>query len=121
MSFFEPGQFGGQLTTAEITWVEKAALSGLPGPSNVLEVFRVNAAGTGFELAANGSALTPLRSTETPDGVNQIFTFPSKPTYIINGGAWYLENDGWTWDSVHLKATLAFPPPVSTLKLLAFQ
>jgi hypothetical protein len=85
------------------------------------KVYTLDSAGTETELGAGGSGgFTELRSTETPDGTNTIFTFTSKPTYIISGGAWYEETEGWIWDIGLSQATLSIPPPTSTLKLLGF-
>jgi len=85
------------------------------------KVYTLDSAGTETELGAGGSGgFTELRSTETPDGTNTIFTFTSKPAYIISGGAWYEETEGWIWDIGLSQATLSVPPPTSTLKLLGF-
>lgn len=70
--------------------------------------------------SSSGGALTPIRSTETPDGIISVFTFPSKPTYIVSGGAWYEETDGWSWNAGTSQATMISTPPSSPLKLLAF-
>lgn len=65
-----------------------------------------------------GGGFTKLLSTEVPDGTNTIFTYSQKPLYIVSGGAWYEENNGWTWAAG--QATLSTPPPAQALQLLAF-
>lgn len=111
MSFFEPNQFA-QLTTAEVAWVEKAAIVGLPSVSNELKVFRVNSAGTNFELAtpSGGSGFTLLATASPVNGTNQSFVFSQKPTYVIADGVWYTENNGWSWNSGTLTVVMGITP-----------
>lgn len=45
----------------------------------------------------SNAGLTLLTATGTVNGTNTDFTFTSKPTYIVSDGAWYTENNGWTW------------------------
>ena len=126
MSFFEPGQ-GSQLTTAEVAWIAAAVQAGLPSAGNALEVFRVNSAGTNFELAASsgGSGFTLLTSTTQANGSTKSFVFPlatKQPTLI------YVDNEGltatdqtvatnvqWTWNQSTLTATLVGAPPINSI------
>jgi len=62
----------------------------------------INNTGTG------GTGFTKLDATGTVDGSNASFTFTQKPTYIISDGAWYVENNGWTWSGS--TATMSVPP-----------
>lgn len=57
---------------------------------------------------SGGSGFTELPATGTINGVNTLFTFTQKPTYIVSDGAWYKENVGWTWSG--LTATMTIPP-----------
>ena len=123
MSFFEPGQ-GSQLTTAEVAWIAAAVQAGLPSAGNALEVFRVNSAGTNFELATS-SGFTLLTSTTPANGSTKSFVFPlatKQPTLI------YVDNEGltatdqtvaanvqWTWNQSTLTATLVGAPPINSI------
>ena len=72
----------------------------------------------GAATTTGGGGFTKLLSTEVPDGTNTIFTYSQKPLYIVSGGAWYEENNGWTWAAG--QATLSVSPPAQALQLLAF-
>lgn len=61
----------------------------------------------GTAVGGNAS-LTLLAATGTVDGINTAFTFTTKPTYIVSDGAWYTENNGWTWSGS--TATMSVPP-----------
>ncbi len=60
--------------------------------------------------SSGAAGFTRLTATGTVDGNNTSFTFTQKPVYIINDGAWYVENVGWTWNSGTLIATMSVPP-----------
>ena len=55
-----------------------------------------------------GTGFTFLTATGTVDGNNSDFTFTSKPEYIVKDGAWYRENNGWTWSGS--TATMSVSP-----------
>ncbi len=56
----------------------------------------------------SGGGFTLLPATGTIDGVNADFTFTEQPTYIVQDGAWYTVNKGWTWSG--FTATMTIPP-----------
>lgn len=56
----------------------------------------------------SNAGLTLLTATGTVNGSNTAFTFTTKPTYIVSDGAWYTENNGWTWSGS--TATMSVPP-----------
>lgn len=62
-----------------------------------------NGLGKLIQLAANGSV----------NGVNKAFVFTQEPSYIVSDGAWYIVNNGWTWDAGTLTATMTIPPSSS--------
>ena len=59
-------------------------------------------------FASGGGGVIELVATGAINGINQSFTFTSKPVYIVSDGAKYKENAGWTWSG--LTATLTIPP-----------
>ena len=64
--------------------------------------------------AGSGAAFTELPIVSgSVDGTNAIFEFSQKPTYLVSDGAWYKENEGWTWNSGTSEATLTIPPSSS--------
>jgi len=121
MSYFEPSETG-QLTTAEIAWLSAAVAAGLPGAGNALEVFRVNAGGTGFEFAS-GAGFTVLTTVSAVNGGNSSFVFSNavrQPSLIVVDGAQLtaVDNNGktqWTWDPLTLTVTLFTPPPTNSI------
>jgi len=123
MSFFEPGQLN-QLTTAEVAWIAAAVQAGLPSAGNALEVFRVNSAGTNFELAAS-SGFTLLTSSNQANGSTKSFIFPlatAQPrlVYVDNEGLTRADqtaaaNVQWTWNQTTLTVTLVGPPPINSI------
>ncbi len=62
-------------------------------------------------LSTSGGSLAILSPISgVIDGSNTQFIFSSKPaTIVVNSGS-YRENNGWTWDSGTLTATLDFAP-----------
>lgn len=124
MSDFRPA--GSELTNAELTWLAAASMVGLPSVSNELEVFRVNATGTGFELAtiSSGGGFTPLNTASTVDGSNTAFIFLTaiaQPTFIVSDGLEYAALNAaganqWTWNSGTKTATLVtISPPTQSI------
>lgn len=61
-------------------------------------------------ISASGAALSILTATGTVDNSNKAFTFLSKPNVVIVNGASYQENNGWSWNSGSLTATLDYAP-----------
>jgi hypothetical protein len=59
---------------------------------------------------SSAPTFTLLTATGVTDGVNNIYTFASKPTVIVADGASYRENKGWTWNAGTLAATLSVYP-----------
>ena len=120
MSYFEPSETG-QLTTAEVAWLSAAVAAGLPSSGNELEVFRVNAAGTGFEFGTAGyKVLTTLSAT---NGANTVFIFPlavSQPQLVVVDGAQLTQQDNngknqWLWNQTTLTVTLVGPSPINSI------
>lgn len=58
---------------------------------------------------AVATGITILPATGTIDDSNVDFVFTTKPTEVVVNGISYTENNGWTWNSGTLTATLTFP------------
>lgn len=72
-------------------------------PSNTIKhIYSGGGASTG------GASLTELTTSSTVNGTNTTFAFTTKPKYVVSDGAWYIENNGWTWDGANV--IMSVPP-----------
>lgn len=70
------------------------------------------------DVIISGSGLTTLNSTETPNGVITVFTFPAasaQPTFIVSDNALNRATTKagtvqWTWNGGAKQATMTIPP-----------
>jgi hypothetical protein len=61
-------------------------------------------------VTISAASVTPETPTGSVNGSNADFVFTSKPTIIVSDGSSYQENEGWTWTSGTLTATMTSPP-----------
>jgi hypothetical protein len=96
---------------------ERGSLTAVSTVDN-LSIVRLTAdPATGALLVSTtgGGSFTVLPATGTVNGVNNVFTFTQKPSYLVLDHGWYAPTNSngttnWTWNIGLLQATTTIPP-----------